>query len=206
MIANISALHQEFVPSELHHREGDVTALTSALRPLVDGDVGEDVLIFGRSGVGKTTLAKFCCQKLEDHSGTQWGYANCIEASTSTALLRRLLRDGGLAHDLPHDGKSTAAYFERLRDVDGQFVAVIDEVDVLDSHDVLVSLYERQNVCMVLICVDEHSLFCDLDMRAHSRLRSSKTLTLEGYTHEQMTSILWDRAKVGLTPATINSS
>lgn len=65
MIADARALRPSYVPSDLHHPDAKIEQLADALRSIADGDTGENALIFGPSGTGKTTLARFVVRKLE---------------------------------------------------------------------------------------------------------------------------------------------
>ncbi|WP_435360415.1 Cdc6/Cdc18 family protein [Haloarchaeobius sp. DFWS5] len=204
MIQDARAFDQQFVPKELHHREGAIDALTSALAPLADGSNGEDVILTGPSGVGKTTLAKYTCERLEGEAfGVNWGYVNCMSESSRTGALFELTRSGNLAMDLRMEGTPSRLFLQRLRDFDGQFVAVVDEVDILDDQSVLQSLYEIPHVSMVLVCVDEDTLFRDLDQRVASRLRSARSVTLERYSHAELVDILDDRVEVGFREGSV---
>ncbi|WP_435317938.1 AAA family ATPase [Haloarchaeobius sp. TZWSO28] len=120
MIRNAQALDQDFLPEELHHREGAIDALTSALQPLAKGANGEDVLLSGPTGVGKTTLAKYICQRLEGEAfGVKWGYVNCMSESSRAGVLFELIRSGTLARDPRIEGTPSRMFLQRLRDYDG---------------------------------------------------------------------------------------
>ncbi|MGB9966327.1 hypothetical protein [Halobacterium hubeiense] len=65
MMTNLRAFQQTYVLSELHHREGAIEALPTRRHPLTTGIAGMDVFIFGPSGTGKTTLARYVVDFLQ---------------------------------------------------------------------------------------------------------------------------------------------
>lgn len=207
MIVEPRALRESYVPQELHHREGQINLLSTALRPLAEGDSGEDAFICGPSGTGKTTIAKFVLGQLErETSDVQWGYINCISNSGKAAALHKLAREAGVGLDLRRKGTHPATYLDRLQDLDQQFVAVIDEVHALADNDMLASLYEVPNVSMLLITVDENTFFSNLDSRIQSRLRGAERVKLRPYTHREMLDILRGRVKAGLKPGVVREN
>ncbi|WP_317988552.1 orc1/cdc6 family replication initiation protein [Haloprofundus salilacus] len=205
VITDARALRPEYLPQELYHREGQITQLSSVLRPITHGDVGEDAFIFGPSGVGKTTTAKFVLRQLEREAlGIRWGYVNCMSDSSKSAVLHALARHAGRAADLRIEGTPASMFIDRLRELDGQFVAVLDEVDVLEDLTTLLALNDLPNVTMILITVYEDDLFADLDSRVESRLRGAGKVRLEKYSHDEMVDILRGRISAGLGPNTVS--
>jgi Cdc6-like AAA superfamily ATPase len=199
MITDARALRQDYVPQELYHREGKISHISSALRPVSGADLGEDILIHGPSGTGKTTIAKFVLDQLKRETlDVEWGYTNCISNASKTDVLHSLLRDADRGADLRKEGTPASSFLDRFREFDGQFIAVLDEVDVVDDMTTVLSLYELSNVSMVLICVDEDELFRDLDVRVCSRLRSAEKVHLAKYSDAELTDILWGRVEAGL--------
>ncbi|KDE56675.1 orc1/cdc6 family replication initiation protein [Halostagnicola sp. A56] len=208
MINNARALETAYVPQDLEHREGQIDQLVGELNPLVHGLSGEHSFIFGPSGAGKTTLAKFVVRKLQEESfGVQDAYHNCMSASAKTDVLHGLVNDSGLGKRLPKDGVSTSRYLDCIRDSDDHIVAIVDEVDVLDDETTLIGLSELPNVTLVMITIDEHDFFSDprFEGRVKSRFRACEKIPLRRYEQHELEDILWSRVDAGLKPGVIDS-
>lgn len=204
MITNARALQPDFVPQELHHREGEIEALTATLRPVAEGFAGDDAFIFGPSGVGKTTIARYVVDLLQQENlDTTSAYVNAMSNSTQADALYALARDAGLAHDLRKEGSHASRFLSRIKDVDGQFLAIVDEVHVLEDYHTLQSLWEASNVTLLLICLEEEPLFAEFDQQLQSRFTAASKVHLDKYTTDEMTSILRGRVKAGLRPGVI---
>lgn len=205
MIRDARALRGEFVPQELQHRNNEIDHISSCLRPIEEDIKGEHVLITGPSGAGKTTLAKYVCQQLERQTlGVRTGYVNCLSANTATGVVHMLLRDSRIGRDFSRDSTARSQYFERIRDTDAQLVFIVDEVNVLDDYEALLSLFDQQNVTLVTICIDEDAFLSNVDMRIQSRIRAAASVRLEKYHDEEIIDILRGRADAGLAPGVID--
>ena len=206
MIQNARVLREDWVPQELQHRDGQLQHLSGELKPVAHGLGAESILITGPSGSGKTTIAKYIVRQLEEETlGIRWGYTNCISSPSESALIYSLARDAGRANDLRPEGTPTALLLDRLRELDDHFVAIVDEVDVLEDDSTIHALYDIPNVTLVLVCVSEDAFFADLDSRVASRLRGAAKVSLEKYGHEQLRDILWGRINAGLASGVVNA-
>jgi len=67
MITDARVLQAEFIPKEVKHREGEVTHLSSALHPIMDGEPADPAFLYGPSGVGKTCIAQFTVERLREN-------------------------------------------------------------------------------------------------------------------------------------------
>jgi len=89
----------------------------------------EHVCLFGPTGAGKTTLAKYTLGQLAAATfDFRWGYANCMTDNSRGALLHRLVDTARLGRDLRREGTHTSTFLDRIRDFDGQAITVVDEV------------------------------------------------------------------------------
>lgn len=92
MITDAQALRPDFMPRDLHHREGQIDRLSLVLAP--SGlELAEDVCLFGPSGAGKTTIAKYTLSQLErEMLELRWGYVNCMADNSRAAVLHKCVR------------------------------------------------------------------------------------------------------------------
>jgi len=206
MITDARALRPEYVPQDLHHRDGQIDHLSSILEPVTYGEPAENICIHGPSGAGKTTIAKHTLGLLEAQTlGVRWGYVNCM-ADTGSGVLYELARDLGVGADLRREGFYRGVAFDRLRGSDDQIIAVLDEVDVLDDAQILLSLYEIPNVSIVTITVDESEWLSELDPRAESRFRSAEPVHLEAYDFGELVDILDSRVAHGMIASRVEDA
>ncbi|WP_254831597.1 Cdc6/Cdc18 family protein [Haloglomus salinum] len=189
-----------FVPSDVVHRDGPLDALSSSLDALLHHGTGRQTHIFGPSGAGKTCIARYVLDQLGDERPHIHGtYINCWNHYATSALLYQLaagvdavadVRPGAAAHD---------ELLQRVREADDfGYVVVLDEVDQIESPDVLYQLYRMPHVHCIYIANDEQAFFSRLDGRMASRLRTGEIVTLDRYTREELLAILDRRAEAGL--------
>jgi Cdc6-like AAA superfamily ATPase len=201
MITDARALRPEFIPRDMVHRQGSIDHMVSIIDPLKWSSSAENISIFGPSGTGKTTLAKYVLRKMErSHLDYRWGYVNCMSESSKTGALHQLLRDCRLGRDIRRAGTPSSEYFERIREFDGVLIFVLDEADVLDQPELIAALSGIEGVSHITICVDQDKLHASLrdQERVRSRLRAAETITLDKYTHSQLSDILRYRVDHGL--------
>ena len=207
MIANGRVLRPEFVPQDVVHRDAEVHHLSSALRPITEGEPGETALLCGPSGVGKTCIARFTVERLREEAlGVDRQYVNCWEDYSRFKILYRLLEGLGRAFDVHRKSTPKDELLERLRTHEGPpYVVILDEVDQIEDTSVLYDLYRTPGLTMVLVANGEEELFARLDDRLVSRLQTATRVHFEKYGLNELVSILEDRVRWGLQEGAITA-
>lgn len=208
MIHDARVLHPEFVPRDIVHRTHEVNALSSALEPFAEGDLGENTILYGPSGSGKTCMAQYVVEQLRETAvHLNYQYVNCWEDYSRFKTLYRVLE--GIDRTLNVHRQSTPKdeLLNRLREYDGPpYVIILDEVDQLEDKSVLYELYRTPGLTLVLIANEEASLFDPLEQRLASRLRTITRISFDRYTVDELVSILEDRARWGLRENAVTTS
>ena len=207
MIADARVLQPEFIPNEVVHRNGEIGAISAALRPITRGEQAETTILHGPTGVGKTCLAKYSTQQLrEEVLDINIQHVNCWEDHTRFRTLHRILDGIDQTTDIHRSSTPKDELLERIRDYDGpQYVVILDEVDQLEDKDLLYDLYRIPNLSLILIANDDAEIFMDLDDRVYSRFVNSKRINFDPYSIEELTAILSARVEYGLRDGVIDT-
>ncbi len=200
MIRDARVLQDDFLPKEVVHRHAQMNRLAAALEPVVEGDKPQDAFLVGPSGAGKTCIARYSLDRLEERLlGVDTHYVDCWQHSNRFRVLYKVLEGVGTTYDIhrstPHD-----EMLQRLEDLEDPYVVVLDEVDQLENRDVLRELYGIPQITTVLIANRTEDVLRTLDERLQSRLRSCETVRFDAYTNDELVSILADRVRWGLDP------
>ncbi|MBI5553325.1 MAG: AAA family ATPase [Candidatus Diapherotrites archaeon] len=209
-----SVLYPEFVPDALLHRDRQIRTMVYALEPVLKGKKPLNVFLFGPTGVGKTSCARFVLRELEQESDrAKHLYVNCFEFGSRASILVRLANF--LGAPFPRRGLGADEAFERilecLRKTEFVPVIILDEVDQLVRlpaeakvlYDLLrVSEYQPQRICLVLISNDP-SIGMQLDARIKSSLME-ESVEFAAYSPSELKSILSERADAAFFPQAIS--
>lgn len=205
MIHDARVLQDDFLPREVVHRHDEMNHLAGALEPVVEGDKPQHALLTGPSGAGKTCIARYSLNQLEEQLlDIDTTYVDCWQRSTRFRVLSGLLDGVGKAHSIqrtmPHD-----ELLVRLESLDHPYIVVLDEVDQLRDLELLRELYGIPQLTMVLVTNNKRDVFSTVDERLQSRLRSAVTVRFDRYAQDELVSILQDRVEWGLEPGTIST-
>lgn len=216
-------LSSEYIPEKLPFREKQIVSVGQTLAPLLKGMKCSNLLLYGKTGTGKTVVARYVIDRLAQkaHSNNmkiRVAYSNARVSRTSYRVLTDLANSVDLS--IPFTGLSIGEVLQRIVNKisqDGYFVVfVLDEIDYLvktHSDNLLYELTRSSDrlspgfLCLVGISNDLQ--FKDyLDPRVLSSL-SEEELVFPPYTAEEIRSILLQRAEMaftgGITPtAAIN--
>ncbi|ELY47609.1 Cdc6/Cdc18 family protein [Natronorubrum sulfidifaciens] len=134
-------------------REDELTNLANAIKPATRGNTPNNVLVYGKTGTGKSLCSKFITnQAIERAKNNEVSigvaYVDCLQESTETQAVQstghQLNEQDETGISIPHSGLSTSEYYRRLwRIVDSRYdvaLIILDEVDKIEDDDILMQL------------------------------------------------------------------
>ena len=213
-----SKLSFEFVPEELPGREEEMRALARTFRPVLSGGAGQNVLLTGPVGTGKTALSKRFAMEFKGYAAEQgikveWTDVNCRRRPTEAAALLKVLTH--FDERFPDRGFSNTEMLEILRKhlsrKQAHLIVILDEVDILlkkSGSDLIYNLTRfneeanRAEYGVSLIMVSQMDARTLLDEAAASTFKRSNVITLERYKAEQLGHIVHQRVELAFQPRT----
>ena len=216
-------LRTSYIPDILPHREEQINQLASILATALEGQRPSNVLLFGKTGTGKTACLKYIGKEIEransQLTSVNFIYMNCEVVDTQYGVLQnignRFIED--FEQRIPFTGWSTERVYNILREkIDEEkrvIVIVLDEIDQLVSKsgdDVLYHLCrindDLKNAKVSVIGISNDLRFMEfLDPRVKSSLSEEK-MVFPPYNAEQLKDILQQRAKIVFEDNVLESS
>ena len=211
-------LRPTYTPSNLPHREEQINGLASILVPALRGETPSNVLIYGKTGTGKTAVAKYVGKELEE-AGTEDRkcsviYINCEVVDTQYRILAHLARH--FDKEIPMTGWPTDQVYSEFRNALDEekkvVVIMLDEMDKLvrKGDDILYNL-SRVNSDLIrskvsIIGISNDLKFTEfLDPRVKSSLGEDEII-FPPYDAEQIKDILEQRASLSFSPGALQES
>src|SRR6056297_1250598 len=155
IFANKELLEINHLPDEgrIVGRDEEISQLANAVNPAIFGQSPSNILIYGKTGTGKSLCAKYVSQRListadEEGVTASFAYVDCAQDSTETQAVQTIASslNDQVATDIkiPDRGISTATYYKRLWSIlDSRLdvvLIILDEIDKLDGDDILMQL------------------------------------------------------------------
>ncbi|RLF90534.1 cell division control protein Cdc6 [Thermococci archaeon] len=207
---NKEALRHTYTPEHLPHREREISRLARILVSPLRGETPSNVFIYGKTGTGKTAVAKFVGRELKQvgekkQIPIEVVYINCVEVDTRYRVLANLAYTFG--EEVPLTGWPTdqvyKSFFNSVDSEERFVVIILDEIDKLvkkSGDDVLYNLTRmnselRNSKVSVVGITNDLKLVDYLDPRVKSSL-SQEEIVFEPYNALQLRDILGERAKI----------
>ncbi|MFC2143787.1 Cdc6/Cdc18 family protein [Candidatus Aenigmatarchaeota archaeon] len=206
IIRDLNVLTEQFIPSRVIHRDGQLKLIRDDLKPILNEMNARNIFLHGRPGTGKTCMARYVVSELKEQAPILTSYINCWECRSRFKILFNLLQDFGLKLSVHRRGQPTDELLEMLRNKikDQHCVVILDEVDQLEDSKILYDLTNIPRISMILIANSETALH-SIEPRIRSRLMSSDRIEFPSYNDSEILDILKDRVGWGLVPDTIKN-
>ncbi|WP_267643720.1 Cdc6/Cdc18 family protein [Haloarchaeobius amylolyticus] len=155
IFANKELLEINHLPDEgrIVGRDEEISNLANAVNPAIFGQSPSNVLIFGKTGTGKSLCAKYVSNRLTQTAGeegvnAEYAYVDCAQDSTETQAVQTIAKSLNDPDEtditIPDKGISTSTYYKRLWVILDQLydvsLVILDEIDKLDNDDILMQL------------------------------------------------------------------
>jgi cell division control protein 6 len=220
LFKNKDALRHSYTPDELPHRENEIRELASIIVPALKGETPSNILIYGKSGTGKTIVSKFLCNELEK-SGRQVGmpistvYLNCEVTDTQYRILANLAKRFG--KNVPFTGWPTdkvyKSFKERVDKEKQSIFIILDEIDKLvgrKGDNIIYNLTringELRNARVSIIGISNDLKFKEyLDSRVLSSL-GGEDVIFRPYNAKELEDILTQRAEIGFVDGILDEN
>ena len=218
LFVNREVMRPTYMPEILPHREKEIEELASVLVPALKGETPSNVFIYGKTGTGKTAVAKFVGKELlkkgkETGKKVNFIYINCEVVDTQYRLLQNIANH--FIHDwndrIPFTGWPTDEVHTKVRsmmDKDGGVtVVVLDEVDKLKGDEALYNLSrinsDLEHARVSVIGISNDLKFTEfLDPRVKSSL-GEENMIFNPYDARQLQDILQHRVDIALKAGAI---
>ncbi|MBN1761843.1 MAG: ORC1-type DNA replication protein [Methanomicrobia archaeon] len=207
IFANKEVLRPTYIPENLPHRRKQIRSLADILSSALKGETPSNILIYGKTGTGKTSTVKYVSKELEDMaqktgSNCSLLYINSEMFDTQYRIFAYLARV--FNKHVPMIGWPTdMVYAEFKSGIDAEkrhVIVILDEVDKLASKgdEALYNLSringELTNARVSLIGISNDLTFTDLlDPRVKSSL-GEEEIIFPPYDADQLKDILYARA------------
>ncbi|HIQ29673.1 MAG TPA: AAA family ATPase [Candidatus Caldiarchaeum subterraneum] len=212
IIKNRDVLRADYIPDSLPHRAEHIRRMGEILAPCIIGGRPSNLFIYGKTGTGKTAVAKHVFRRFSEeaerrNARVKFIYINCRIAGTEYRILSEMCYSLGVK--IPFTGLSKAEVFNRLKkalsDFGGLLVVCLDEIDMLVKSfgdDLLYELTrgpDQETAGRLTITGISNDLMFkeQLDPRVLSSL-SEEEIVFHPYTAGELADILRERAEKAL--------
>lgn len=211
------ALSPEYIPDHLPFRQQQINAVAEVLAPALHGSKPSNLLLYGKTGTGKTAVSRFVLSKLKAEDPTSMIFTLYINTRIAGTEYRTLWEiASSLEVSVPETGLSIGEVIKRIfSTIQAQgldVILVLDEIDYLINSygdDILYQFTragERISPGFLnLVGISNDLKFKEaLDPRVLSSL-GEEELVFPPYTVSELQAILTERAsaafKQGVVPA-----
>jgi cell division control protein 6 len=200
-------LSASYVPPSIEGRDEQLSKITNILMPTVFGDQCDNILVYGKPGVGKTLVIKKVTSQLAEANSTNIAYINCNEVRTESGVLLSICHALMPDRKIPHTGLDLELYYTNLWEIlnmkKNSTIVVLDEIDRFKKNSFgVLNILSRskendkrlvRGTLSVIGISNNQSFYQDLDPSTMSSL-SPQNIVFPPYNAEDLRKILQNRA------------
>ncbi len=134
IIKDPTVLNNDYIPNKLPFREKQIVSVGQSLALILKGNKCSNLLLYGKTGTGKTVVARYVTKKLLERADSiklTIAYSNTRISNTEYRILLDLANSINL--DIPFTGLSIGEVFKRLSTHISQkkifVIFILDEID-----------------------------------------------------------------------------
>jgi archaeal cell division control protein 6 len=216
------ALGPEYIPQKLPFRDAQTKAVAEVLAPILHGSKPSNLLLYGKTGTGKTAVARYVLSRLEKEAGKGnlvVAFVNTRSANTEYRTLAEFAKFLNLPEEtqIPFTGLSIGEViqraFKQIQTKGAHTVLVLDEIDYLVKtfgdgvlYEITRSSERLSPGFLSLVGISNDLKFKEgLDPRVLSSL-SEEELVFPPYTVDELREILSERAKTAFRPGVASAA
>ncbi|MFH1222158.1 MAG: AAA family ATPase [Candidatus Micrarchaeota archaeon] len=210
---NVSVLSPHYVPKHLPFRDKQINEIMTLLAPALKGQKPRNLIIYGKTGTGKTCSMKKIMEEFEKmQSNSKIHYINCRVYNSKYRIIQKVMKS--YYDELEKAGFGFPFLYEKMLETmtaGNEIIIVLDEADMIKDLDDLVYTLTRANDeahggGIALIGISNRVSFKEnLDPRSKSSLNEIEII-FPPYTSEQLQKILEQRIAEGFQPDVVKSS
>ncbi|KPV46524.1 cell division control protein Cdc6 [Acidiplasma aeolicum] len=188
VIGDLKKLSSSYIPDNFPHREKQINEIAKILSSIINGGIASNILIYGKSGSGKTSSTLYVTSMLSEAVSGNLNsiYINCEIYDSQYSILINIINSINIGETqvpslgLPLD----RVYFELIRRLkkSGKYtIIILDEIDKLiqkngsDALYVILKVISEVNASIIGITNDS-SFVNRLDARVQSRLNQESII------------------------------
>ncbi|MEM4295952.1 MAG: AAA family ATPase, partial [Candidatus Anstonellales archaeon] len=214
IIKDRNALSPHFIPDNILYRDSEIEAIARTIAPVLKQEKPKNLFIYGKTGTGKTTCAKYVIKKVSEvkeryNVNAEFHYLNCRVYDSRYKIMQNFLKN--YYPEIEKSGFGLPYFYEKLIDALSQnkyIVLVLDEIDIVKDLDELIYTLirindEAKNGSLSIVGISNKLSFkTKLDPRSRSSLYETEII-FSPYDAIQLRGILEQRIKIAFEPNTI---